>query len=199
MSILWVGKEIWECEIDFSFWKYQFSGILNIFCLFIAVWVFFGSGGRKYFPPCYDAYDVFVNNCLVLRTLCTGTPLCIQTRDWKEDELNIWLVLSHVATEPPSSSCKNLTIYPPYSLVSESGLICIEWEFGCHLLLLLRLLSPSLYRENEQWISLIFSIIIPLASDVFVWLNSPFSLNSPLKRKGWNIKNDRWCLLETHY
>lgn len=130
---------------------------------------------------------------------CILELLCIQTRDWKKDELNIWLIPSHIATWPPSSSYKNYFDHiPPSSLVSESRLICIEWEFDCLLLHLLLLLSP-LYRENEQWISVIFSVIILLASDVFVWLNSPLSLNSPLKRKGWNIKNDRWGLSETHY
>lgn len=184
-------KQIFLFEIS------QFSVILKeIFVFWLLSESVFALKERKYFPPLYVAYDVFVNNCLVLRTPFTGTQI-YSSQTLKEGKLDIWLVPSHDATWPPSSSVWIWSYFPPPRYWKAE---VYAWNGSLDLFIkIISVLFLLLYKENKQWVSLLFSVIIPLVKDVLDDCGSPLSLKSPLKRRGGNIKNDRWGLQETHY
>lgn len=161
-------------------WNISVLSNLEELCLLIAVSVCFCSEGKEIFFSLLCFIWCVCDQMLSAMNFIHWNS-CIQTWDWKEGDLHTWLTPRHGATCPPAH------MLSVSSSLSEqtSRLLCIEWACGHFLkkasnqlisfFIFSSLLSHQsfssllLYRENEHWLHLMFSVTIPLANDVFVW------------------------------
>lgn len=139
-----------------------FSNLKRDFAFWLLLKPIFVLEERKCLSVCCVSCDVFVNNYLTLKNFAYSLePGCIQPRNWKKGELDIWLIPGHGATLPPRSFCKDFIKHSASPLVLESRLICTEWDFG-HLWISQSLslslpLSPlpsppSIVRMSNEWV-----------------------------------------------